>query len=214
MVRPLPQVSPLVRVASFVEATEAEGIGERFALWTQGCTLACPDCCNPHLWNPNGGAAWTADALLERVLAAKARRPALEGLTLIGGEPFEQDAALAPLAEGVRAAGLTVMAFTGYWLEDLQARRSPLLPHVDVLVDGPYERERYTTARRFVGSTNQRMHFLSDAYTPDDPRLHEPNTAELRYDGEGDVQVVGFPFPSVRDAFGPKRKRPAHSSQA
>ena len=103
--------------------------------------------------------------------------------------------------------GLTVMAFTGYWLEDLQARESPLLPHVDLLVDGPYDRERYTSQRRFIGSTNQRMHFLTDAYRPDDPRFAEPNTAELRYDGEGDVQVVGFPFPSVRDAFGPKRKR-------
>jgi len=204
---PLPLSPPPIRVASTVELTEAEGPGARFAIWTQGCTLACPDCCNPHLWSAKGGVEWTAAALLERVLAARARRPELEGVTLIGGEPFEQDVALAPLAAGLRAAGLTVMAFTGYWLEDLQARRSPLLPHLDLLVDGPYERERYTSQRRFIGSSNQRMHVFSDAYSLDDPRFAEPNTAELRYDGEGDVQVVGFPFPSVRDAFGPKRKQ-------
>ena len=45
-----------LRVGQRVESTEAEGPGTRFALWTQGCTLRCPGCCNPHLFADRGGA--------------------------------------------------------------------------------------------------------------------------------------------------------------
>ena len=61
---PLPLSPPPIRVASTIALTEAEGPGPRFAIWTQGCTLACPECCNPHLWNAKGGVEWTAAALL------------------------------------------------------------------------------------------------------------------------------------------------------
>lgn len=201
--RPLP-AAPVLNLASFVEHTEAEGPGERFAIWTQGCRIGCEDCCNPHLWSHQPAHLWAVPDLLARLDAARARRPGLEGVTLIGGEPFEQDAALAPLAAGVQARGLSVMAFSGHLLEELQARQSPLLPHVDLLVDGPYLPALRTTGRRWIGSTNQRLHFLSGFYDPADPRFREPNTAELRLNGEGEIQVVGFPFDSVREAFGPR----------
>lgn len=204
MTQPLPQADPLLNIASFVARTEAEGPGARFAIWTQGCTIGCPDCCNPHLWSQSPAQSWRASALLAEVLGARERYPELEGVTLIGGEPFEQDAALVALARGVRAAGLSVFAFSGHTLEELRARRSPLLDEVDLLVDGPYVQALRTTGRRWIGSTNQGLHFLSDFYRPDDPRFAEPNTAEIRLNGQGEIQVVGFPFDSVREAFGPR----------
>lgn len=204
---PPPAEGPAVAVGSLLERTEAEGPGARFALWVQGCSLRCPDCCNPHLWGPSGGERWTPAALVGRVAAARARHPDLEGVTLIGGEPFEQDAALAEVARGVRRLGLTVLAFSGYTRAELEARGSRLLGELDLLVDGRYVAEQRTTARRWIGSTNQRLHFLSDAYAPDDPRFAEPNTAELRLDHRGVLRVVGFPFDSVRAAFGPGRRR-------
>lgn len=207
--RRLPRADERLAVASLVDRTWAEGPGARFALWTQGCSLHCADCCNPHLWNHSGGEAWTVAALLERIAAARTRYPELEGVTLIGGEPFEQDAPLARLAQEVRALGLTVLAFSGYTLEELRERGSQLLDQVDLLVDGRYDAALRTTARRWIGSTNQRLHFLSDAYAPDDPRFGEPNTAELRLDHRGELRVVGFPFDSVQDAFGPGRRRAA-----
>ncbi|MGE0706960.1 MAG: 4Fe-4S single cluster domain-containing protein [Planctomycetota bacterium] len=192
-----------LRLGSMIDATEAEGPGLRFVLWAQGCSLGCEDCCNPHLWSARGGEEREVADVLELVLAARARRPALEGITLVGGEPFEQDAPLAALCAQVRADGLSVMAFSGYTLEELRARGSRLLAHVDLLVDGRYLPALHTTAIRWVGSSNQRLHFLSDAYRPDDPRFAEPNHAELRLDHRGELQVVGFPFPRVREAFGP-----------
>ena len=193
-----------MRVGSLIDATEAEGPGLRFVIWTQGCSLGCADCCNPHLWNAAGGEDWSQDALWGRLSEARARHPTLEGLTLVGGEPFEQDAALAALCGRARAAGLSVMAFSGYTRAELEARGSALLEEVDLLVDGRYEVERYTAARRWIGSTNQTLHFLSPAYSPSDARFKEPNHAEVRLDHRGVIQVVGFPFPRVRDEFGPQ----------
>ena len=197
-------MSGALRIGSLIDATEAEGPGLRFVIWTQGCSLGCPDCCNPHLWNPRGGEDWSEESLWARIEAARVRHPALEGLTLVGGEPFEQDAPLAALCARARAAGLSVMAFSGYTLAELEARGSRLLGEVDLLVDGRYEAARYTASRRWIGSTNQGLHFLSEAYAPSDPRFTEPNHAEVRLDHRGVISVVGFPFPKVRAEFGPQ----------
>ena len=196
-------MSEALRIGSLIDATEAEGPGLRFVIWTQGCSLGCADCCNPHLWSPRGGEDWSVDALLQRIASARERHPALEGLTLVGGEPFEQDGPLAALCAQVRAAGLSVMAFSGYTLAELRARGSALLNEVDLLVDGRYEAASYTSARRWIGSTNQTLHFLSPAYEPSDPRFAEPNHAEVRLDHRGEISVVGFPFPKIRAEFGP-----------
>lgn len=193
-----------LRLGSLIDATEAEGPGLRFVVWTQGCSLGCADCCNPHLWNAEGGEEWSQDALWGRLLEARERNPGLEGVTLVGGEPFEQDEALARFCERVRAVGLTVMAFSGYTRAELSERGSRLLDHIDLLVDGRYEEQNYTTAIRWIGSTNQTLHFLSEAYSPEDPRFGEANHAEVRLDHRGLIQVVGFPFPKVRAEFGPK----------
>lgn len=205
MTRSLP-AAPQLNLASWIEETEAEGPGRRFAIWTQGCAIRCPECVNPHLFAHRPNRLLSVAELLALILAARARRPGLEGITLVGGEPFEQDLALAALCREVRAAGLTVMAFTGHLKEELEARGSPLLAEVDLLVDGPYLAAQRTTTRRWIGSENQRLFFLSEAYRPDDPRFQEPNTAELRFDARGEIQVVGFPFDGVREAFARLRK--------
>ena len=197
-------MSQPVFVAMTIPCTGAEGPGERFALWTQGCHLGCPGCCNPELWAPGGDPRSVASLLAD----IDAERHRIEGVSLLGGEPFEQDAALAELARGVRALGLTVMAYSGFRLEELEARGSALLAELDVLVDGRYVESKRTTGRRWIGSSNQRLHFLTEAYAPDDPRFTEPNHAELRLDNHGRLTVVGFPFESVVRAF-PKAAGPS-----
>jgi anaerobic ribonucleoside-triphosphate reductase activating protein len=67
-----------------------------------------------------------------------------------------------------------------------------LLAHTDILVDGPYVRELPDTTRRWIGSTNQQIHFLSDRYRADDPCWNERNTLEIRVRG-AEVSVNGFP---------------------
>jgi anaerobic ribonucleoside-triphosphate reductase activating protein len=185
-----------LQVAQIVPCTEAEGPGRRFALWFQGCPLRCPGCCNPEFIPFAGGQAMTLAEVLR--MLDEARGDGIEGITLLGGEPLAHAAASAALARATRDRGLTVMVFSGYTLEEVRAKGDPdvdaVLAHTDILVDGPYVRERPDTTRRWIGSTNQRIHFLSDRYRADDPCWRERNTLEIRVRG-GEVSVNGFPAP-------------------
>jgi anaerobic ribonucleoside-triphosphate reductase activating protein len=189
----------LLPVAQIVPCTEAEGPGRRFALWLQGCPLRCPGCCNPEMLSFEGSTAIPLDDLVAQIEDA-ARSESVEGITLLGGEPLAHAAGAAVLAKAVRARGLTVMVFSGYTLEE--ARRLPdpavaeLLACTDILVDGPYVREQPETRRRWIGSANQRVHFLSDRYRADDPRWLLPNTLEIRLRGS-ELTVNGFPARSA-----------------
>ncbi len=192
----------LLRIAHVVDATGAEGPGSRFALWVQGCSLRCPGCCNPELFQASGGREVEAAALSAQALAT----PGLEGVTVLGGEPFEQAAAVADFCARVRAGGLSVMVFSGYTLDELRARRDAatdaLLAAADLLVDGRYQQEQPDSRRRWVGSTNQVLHFLTPRYSSADPRFAAPNTVELRLEG-GRLTVNGWP--AAADAL---RRRP------
>jgi anaerobic ribonucleoside-triphosphate reductase activating protein len=148
------------------------------------------------------GGTWTSvDKLFEAYLAAQANAQ-IEGLTLLGGEPFAHAAGAAELAARVQSVGGGVMIFSGYYLTDLQASPDPavqrLLAHTDLLVDGPYERDLPETRRRWIGSRNQQIHFLSDRYAADDPAWQVPNTLEIRF-AAGELTVNGFPAAGARE---------------
>jgi anaerobic ribonucleoside-triphosphate reductase activating protein len=180
-------------VALVVPDTEAEGPGRRFALWVQGCPFRCPGCCNPEMLPQAGGERVAVADLEARLLA----NPALEGISFLGGEPFAQAEGCASLAHAARAAGLSVMIFSGFSREELEARRSEsgvaaLLDACDVLVDGRFERDLPETTRRWIGSSNQRTHFLTDRYSADDERFYAPNTVEVRVRKDG-IVVNGWP---------------------
>jgi anaerobic ribonucleoside-triphosphate reductase activating protein len=180
-------------VAMVVADTEAEGPGRRFAVWVQGCPFRCPGCCNPEMLPHEGGERVAVADLVARFRAD----PALEGISLLGGEPFAQAEGCALLARAAREAGLSVMIFSGYTLEELEARRSEagvaaLLDACDVLVDGRFERDLPETSRRWIGSSNQQTHFLSPRYSTNDPRFLAPNTIEVRV-RKGEIVMNGWP---------------------
>jgi anaerobic ribonucleoside-triphosphate reductase activating protein len=198
----------VLSVAQIVPCTEAEGPGRRYALWFQGCPLRCPGCCNPEMLPFAGGTPRPVADVLAEVEHAR-RHHGIEGITLIGGEPLAHAAGAAALARGARALGLSVMVFSGYTLAEACALPDPavadLLAHTDILVDGPYDRDRPDTERRWVGSTNQRVHFLTARYRPDDPCWRRPNTLEVRL-RDGELTVNGFPAPVAVGLW--KRIRP------
>jgi anaerobic ribonucleoside-triphosphate reductase activating protein len=200
-------VLDVVRVAARVRDTEAEGPGRRWALWVQGCPLRCAGCCNPEMLPeraPGQDELVAVDALAREAIEA----PGIEGVSFLGGEPFAQAVPLAALAERVRAAGLSVMVFTGFTRAELEQRpdhdggcapkpplmagASALLAATDLLVDGRYDRTQPDTLRRWIGSQNQVLHFLTDRYHPDDPRFRRSNSVELRLRA-GVLTVNGWP---------------------
>ena len=191
-----PEMAP-IRIAAVVPVTEAEGPGARFAVWVQGCAIRCPGCCNPHMFDAEGGEAVEPADLLTRLDEVRDR---VEGITLLGGEPFEQAAALVPFVRGARERGSSVVAFSGYRIEELRRDRPPgareLLDAVDLLVDGPFVTSLPGSRRRWAGSDNQDFHFLTDRYSPGVEVISagEPErTVELRLGADGWVERSGWP---------------------
>jgi anaerobic ribonucleoside-triphosphate reductase activating protein len=183
-----------MQIAQVIPCTEAEGPGKRFAIWFQGCPLRCPGCCNPEFLPFHGGQTKTA-AEMASWLSQTRDDSGIEGITLLGGEPFAHASAAIALAQSSRQLNLSVMIFTGYTIEELRARPEPevveLLRLTDILVDGRYEREKPDTVRRWIGSTNQRIHFLTDRYSFDD-QWRKRNTLEIRVVGR-EISINGFP---------------------
>ena len=204
---PAPSDAGVIRHARFLPATEAEGPGRRAALWLQGCSIRCPGCFNPHLWAAPGAELvptrqFAAD-LVDQAVAAGA-----EGLTLLGGEPFEQAAASAVVARAFQAAGLSVMTFTGYLHRDLRrwaADREDiagLLAATDLLADGPYLRDRPDLHRPWIGSTNQGLTALTGRYRNllEDIQA-QPDRIEIRVAADGTVGLNGWATDDQLDAL-------------
>jgi anaerobic ribonucleoside-triphosphate reductase activating protein len=205
-----------MQIAQVVPCTEAEGPGKRFAVWFQGCPLRCPGCCNPEFLPFKGGQTKSLHEISQWMDRSREEN-GVEGVTLLGGEPFAHAPAAAALARAARGLGLSVMVFSGYTLEQLRELPDPavgeLIALTDILVDGPYDRDQPDTERRWIGSRNQRIHFLTDRYRFDE-QWRQRNTLEIRLAG-GEISVNGFP---AKDAVGLwkgwKRKRPSPAAPA
>ena len=146
-----------MRIANVVSDSIVDGPGLRFTVFTQGCPHHCPGCHNPETHDPAGGRAVTVEELAEQMLS----NPLTDGLTLSGGEPFDQAGECAALAARAKESGLNVWAYTGYPYETLLEKENPdvlaLLAQVDVLVDGPFVESLKSYDALFRGSTNQRL---------------------------------------------------------
>lgn len=182
-----------LRIHRFVPFTRVEGPGDRACIWVQGCPIRCPQCAVPWTWPEWGGELVEVAALAQRILAG----PRIEGVTLVGGEPFAQAAALAALGRSMRDAGLSVVTFTGYVLEEIRASGCEewlaLLAVSDLLIDGPYRHDLADLSRPWVGSANQRYHFLTDRYRHLESRLRDyQNRIEVRLQADGTILVNGM----------------------
>lgn len=145
----------------------ANGEGVRVSLFVSGCRHRCPHCFNPETWAFGYGRPFTADT--EEEIMAALSKSFINGLTVLGGEPFEPEnqRVLAPFLEKVRARlpEKTIWCYTGCILEDLVSPENAwhcettgkMLSLLDVLVDGPFLDDLKDIALRFRGSSNQRF---------------------------------------------------------
>lgn len=140
------------------------GPGQRAVIWVQGCPFACHNCIVPESWDAEGG----EEVEVAELAAWALMQPNIEGITLSGGEPMLQAAALSCLVDTIRQKrDLGVVCYTGFTLEHLRERGSPaqqcLLERTDLLIDGVYI-EREHTDRLWRGSANQRLLPLTERY--------------------------------------------------
>ena len=149
-----------LRISGIIQESIVDGPGIRMAVFAQGCERACPGCHNPETHARDGGYEMEA----EEIAAMAAKNPMLRGLTFSGGEPFLQAGEFARLASIAKAAGLDIITYTGYTLEEILTHGEDsgdgfrsLLSQTDILVDGPYMQELRTLDAPHRGSANQRV---------------------------------------------------------
>jgi Pyruvate-formate lyase-activating enzyme len=185
-----------LNITSVRSCTESEGPGKRFALWVQGCNRRCPGCCNPEM-QPIIRAHIVEAKDIIPLMEHSAREYGIEGISLIGGEPVLQAEGLAEISRWAKSEGLSVLLFTGFTLEELRQKDDPhvneLLTAVDILVDGPYMRELPDEKRDWVGSVNQRVHFLTDRYAPGNEYAAQQHQMELLV-SDNQIMFNGWPF--------------------
>ena len=170
-----------IRVFGTAPDSIVDGPGLRYSVFVQGCSHHCAGCHNPESWRPEGGVRTDVESILTEIRENKI----IEGVTLSGGEPFEQAQLCALLAAECKAMGKNVWVYSGYIYEDLvrAAERSEdesvadhvgalaasawraldpdgvaaLLAQADVLVDGPFVEDLHSYDLKWRGSANQRL---------------------------------------------------------
>lgn len=145
----------------------ANGEGIRVSLFVSGCTHHCKNCFNAQTWDFSFGSPFTKET--EDMILNLLAPGYINGLSLLGGEPFEPDnqRALLPFLKRVRAAypDKTIWCYSGYTLEsdllsESRARcevTDEMLSCIDVLVDGEFIEEQKNISLAFRGSENQRV---------------------------------------------------------
>ena len=145
----------------------ANGEGVRVSLFVSGCTHRCEGCFNPETWNFCYGREFTQET--EKEILNALSPDFINGLTLLGGEPFEpqNQRTLVPFLKKVREQypHKNIWCYTGYLfdeelLKDSRARcevTDEMLSMIDVLVDGEFRQELKNITLKFRGSENQRI---------------------------------------------------------
>jgi anaerobic ribonucleoside-triphosphate reductase activating protein len=118
------------------------GPGRRIGLWLQGCTIRCKGCVSQDTWPADASRAMPVEALLD--WCKRVAQKGCDGITISGGEPFDQPKPLASLLRGLRAwrttAGLDfdLLCYSGYPLQTLEKRHPKLLALLDALIPEPF----------------------------------------------------------------------------
>ncbi len=169
------------------------GSGSRLGVWLQGCSIRCPGCVSVDTWDAGVGVVGL-DQLLSTVAlhAGKA-----DGLTVSGGEPFDQPEALAALLREWRGlSGRSALVFTGREMVDIAPWLDLNPGLVDAVMTGPFRSELpQTLALR--GSDNQRLYTLTtlggELLAFDRPAADSDRRLDVMFDEDGDAWMAGIP---------------------
>lgn len=175
------------------------GPGQRIGIWFQGCSIRCPGCISKDTWNPDQG--WTT---IDSVMVAVQRwLPNAQGITISGGEPFDQPDALRVLLQRLRRiSNVDVLVYSGFPFDELTEWLDLNSDLVDVLISGPYQ-ERSSQTFPLRGSDNQALHLLTDLGRERFSSFNRMTQSEDRrfdvmFDDNGSVWIAGIPH---RDDF-------------
>ena len=176
-----------IQIYKILKQTKVEGPKKRYCIWFQGCSRHCKGCWAKATWDFSSGIQYDVQDILEDIL----NTPNIDGVTFLGGEPFEQSDALDFLCRNIKKAGLSVVCFTGNKIENLKKQHNHILKNIDLLIDGEFIEEEKDFSRPWVGSKNQNYHFLSDRFN--EKILEEyKNKIEINIEKNGRIFINGM----------------------
>ncbi|MDR2921898.1 MAG: radical SAM protein [Treponema sp.] len=144
-----------MRIHRLLSVSRVNGPGSRFVVWVQGCSRQCSGCFNPATHDHRGGYELEVSEIVRQIPLTE-----VIGITVSGGEPFEQPEELEALLEKTRQMGLNRLVYSGFTHEELKEQGNRIvercLPLIDILIDGAYEKE-IPAKMPWTGSGNQRV---------------------------------------------------------
>ena len=176
-----------IRVHKILKNTKVEGPKNRYCIWVQGCSRHCKGCWAKATWDFDSGVEYDVEEILNDILNTKN----IDGVTFLGGEPFEQAEALEYLCKKIKESNLSIVCFTGNKLEDIKEKHKSILENIDLLIDGEFKEEEKDYSRPWVGSKNQNYHFLTDKFDKSILSNYK-NKVELNIQEDGMVFINGM----------------------
>ncbi|WP_285755911.1 4Fe-4S single cluster domain-containing protein [Parageobacillus sp. G301] len=160
------------------------GFGKRIGIWTIGCPHACLNCSNPELWEENRDKDLPMSIIFQML---RSIHQPIDGVTITGGEPFQQVDELAELVSFIHEEITDdILIYSGYTLRQLKSWKNEnvnrILNTISVLIDGKYIEEKNDN-KPLRGSANQKVHILNEKYR---------ERYELLLKGKRSVQTVFF----------------------
>jgi len=178
-----------INIHSVINSSRVNGPGDRFVIWTQGCRKGCKNCYNPETWSHYRNNLILVDEIFESIKNSSAT-----GVTISGGDPFEQPEELFYLLTKIKQLDLSdgVIVFTGFTIDEIRVREELIksLDYIDVLIDGLYIEEKRISSG-LAGSSNQEFYFLTDKISRD--KIVIDQEVEIHSLGEL-IQITGFPL--------------------
>ncbi|WP_456999158.1 4Fe-4S single cluster domain-containing protein [Luteimonas sp. A534] len=172
----------------------ALGPGRRVGIWFQGCSIRCPGCISADTWGA-GRHRTTVGQMLDEVQPWLA---AADGVTISGGEPFDQPDALLELLTALRRyRALDILVYSGHPLETLAGTLARADSLIDALISDPFEQQQPQTVT-LRGSDNQRLSLLTALGRERFAEYERPLDAgdqvlDLMLDDDGSVWMAGIP---------------------
>lgn len=133
------------------------GPGKRIGIWFQGCSIKCIGCVSKDTWQ--AGVNQVEMEELEEVLSNWI--PRADGITISGGEPFDQFEQLEVLLKYLKQqSAISILVYSGYSYKEIEGKVRRLDGLIDVLISEPFEYNNQQTLS-LSGSDNQIMHLLT-----------------------------------------------------
>jgi anaerobic ribonucleoside-triphosphate reductase activating protein len=170
------------------------GPGRRVGIWFQGCSIQCPGCVSADTWGTGRGNTSVSDVVAR---VAPWLRIA-NGITISGGEPFDQPEALAHLLRRLPLRpSQDILVFSGHPIEAIAGTAAMTDGRIDALISDPFDQATPQTLR-LRGSDNQRLHLLTalgrERFKQFElPVSEEERALDVMFDADGTVWLAGIP---------------------